>query len=763
MPEHVAHSPATDGGPFQPLFEDRGGVRAHARAVATGAAAFAEAFESGRVAEWLGWWHDAGKVAPDVQEYLRGETDTARGPDHSSAGTLAAAELGPLFPLAFNVAGHHGGLPDLDALKSRIERKRAEGRVTEALDVAKSILARLAPEVGIADVPAFAQRGKHAAELWVRMLHSALVDADRLDAEAFGSPDRAALRDGVDLTDLGATLADRLEASQEALIRQSEGTGDVNDARAEVYRACLRAADGPQGTYTLTVPTGGGKTRSVMAFALRHAARHGLRRAIVALPYTSIIDQNADVYRSLLGGEHVLEHHSAVASGESDPPTDAERRRQLAAENWDAPVVVTTTVQLLESLFANANSRVRKLHRLARSVVVLDEVQTLPPRLLAPTLDVLQALVRDYGVTIVLCTATPPALSTREHFSGLDDVRHIIAPEAQSVLFDRLRRVDYRVDLAEPWGWPRVALEATAQPRSLTVLNTKKDALAVLGALPEDASPLHLSTLLCGAHRRAVLDEVHRRLATGDPCHLVATQVVEAGVDLDFALVLRALGPLDRIVQAAGRCNREGRLTDAGGRARRGEVVVFRPRDGGLPPGAYAAGSQEAETMLREAGDFAQRDLHDPATALAFFRRLYSLIGGDGGRGLDKNDVQGLRKRLHFAETARAYRLIDDESVPVVVDYRGDAAAVARRDAALKRAQRNGYATRADFRALQPFTVTLREHAHEKAVAQSACVEVAPGLWRWTGDYDGGHDGRCGRGLRSGIPLLTNRADGGVI
>ena len=752
MLRFVAHSPSLSGGAFQPLFEDDGEIVAHARAVADAAGAFAEAFGSQRVAEWLGWWHDAGKVAPDVQAYLRGETDAKRGPDHSSAGMLAATGLGTLSALALNVAGHHGGLPDKDALATRIEKKRGEARVVHALDAARPLLAGRAPDLSLADVPAFAQRSTLAQEVWLRMLHSALVDADRLDAEAFGSPDRAALRDGQDLTQLGTALAERLEAEQDALIERSRGTGDVNAARAEIYRACLDAADGPQGIYTLTVPTGGGKTRSVMAFALRHAACHGLRRAVVALPYTSIIDQNADEYRRLLGAEHVLEHHSAVAAKEGAEPTDAEQRAQLAAENWDAPVIVTTTVQLLESLFANQNGRVRKLHRLARSVVVLDEVQTLPPRLLAPTLDVLQALVRDYGVTLVLCTATPPALATRDGFAGLDDVRHIV--ETPGPLFERLRRVDYEVELDEAWGWPRIAREARAETQSLTILNTKKDALAVLDALPDDAHALHLSTLLCGAHRRAVLTEVHRRLNVEEPIRLVATQVVEAGVDLDFPLVLRALGPLDRIVQAAGRCNREGKRTDDEGRPMRGRVVVFRPEEGGQPPGAYAAGSAETQALMRE---FARLDLGDPGTSLTFFRRLYDLLT------LDKNGVQPLRQRLRFERTARAYRIIDDDSIPVVVDYGADAEAARQRTAALRRIERTGFASRADFRALQPFTVTLRERAHQDAVSGGLCVEVAPGIWRWTGDYDSGPDGRSGLGLQGGLPLLTNRADGGVI
>ncbi len=720
---------------------------------------FAAAFDSGVVAEWLGWWHDAGKVDEEVQRYLRGETNRERGPDHSSAGMLAAADLGHLWPLAFNVAGHHGGLMDeandgANNLRARIERKREDPRVVAALEDVRPFLAGQAPEIGAEDVPAFAKHSKHAMELWLRMLHSALVDADWLDTEAFMQPEKAATRERAagDLTALGTALRDRLEREQDDLIERHRGTTDVNAARAEVYQACLRQAEEPQGVYSLTVPTGGGKTRSVMAFALRHAFEHELRRVVVALPYTSIIEQNAADYRDLLGAEHVLEHHSAVVFKEHEEPTEAERRARLAAENWDAPVVVTTTVQLLESLFASQNRRLRKLHRLARSVIVLDEVQTLPPRLLDPTLDMLRALVRDYGVTLVLCTATPPALGARDGFPGFEDVTEIV-PDPKA-LARRLRRVEYEVEEDEAWDWPRVAAEMLTEPQALAVLNTKKDALALLDALPTDAAALHLSTRLCGAHRRAVLEEVHRRLGEDKPIRLVATQVVEAGVDIDFPLVLRALGPLDRIVQAAGRCNREGKLKNENGQPRLGRVVVFRPAEGGLPPGAYKAGADEALTLIRE---FVRLDLGDPDTALMFFRRLYGVLE------LDQDNVQGHRRHLRFEQTARAYRLIREEDVPVVVRYDADAEAAERREAVLREVERKGFADRDDFRALQPFAVGLREREHQQAVGIGDCYEVVPGVWRWTGGYDAGPDGRSGRGLNAGIPLLTDRAEGTVL
>lgn len=660
------------------------------------------------MAEWLGWWHDAGKVAPEVQDYLNDENASPPGPDHSSAGMLAAVELELLWPLAFNVAGHHGGLADQSKLKARIERKREETRVVTALELARPLLAGWAPKIGPENLPTFVS-SKHASELWLRMLHSALVDADCLDTERFYDAARHALRDrDGDL----APLWEALSSDQECLM---DGvTGAVNAARAEVYHACVAAADKPPGVFRLTVPTGGGKTRSAMAFALKHAIENGQRRIVVALPYTSIIEQNADVYREVFGDVAVLEHHSAVTGREeAGEASESEFRARLSAQNWDAPIIVTTTVQLLESLFANRNSRVRKLHRLARSVIVLDEVQTLPIRLLTPTLDVLQALVRDYGATVLLCTATPPALTDREGFAGFEHIEEIVADPIH--LFRRLKRVVFEIE-SEPWTWEQAADVMQAETQALAVLNTKKDALALLAHLPSEDGLFHLSTLLCGAHRRAVLAEVRLRLRDGEPVRLVSTQVVEAGVDVDFPLVLRAMGPLDRIIQAAGRCNREGRHAT-------GRVVVFRPAEGGLPPGEYRAGAEKVSHLLRETPDL---NFDDPTVVERYFRLLYDQFERDA------HGVQRHRAGLNFEQTARAYRIIEDEGVPIVVNYRPDQDQI---ENLLERLRHKGSANRTDFRDLQSFFVTLRTDEHERAQRERLCVEIVPDVWKWVGEY----------------------------
>ncbi|HUX86076.1 MAG TPA: CRISPR-associated helicase Cas3' [Chloroflexota bacterium] len=496
----------------------------------------------------------------------------------------------------------------------------------------------------------------------------------------------------------------------------------MNRIRREVYESCLAAATGAPGFFRLTVPTGGGKTRSGLGFALRHAIRHELDRVIVAIPYTSIIEQTAEIYRGIFRDDRaVLEHHSATSlaeDAEDSPVTSDAAWTRMASENWDAPLVVTTNVQLFESLLGNRTTACRKLHNVARTVIVLDEVQTLPPQLLAPALDVLRALVDAYHVSIVLSTATQPALDESPSFKGLPNIREIV-PNAASH-FAALDRVNYEWPVANAkWTWDQVAAEMRRAPghQAMAILNTKADALALLDALA-DPEALHLSTLLCGAHRRAVLREVRRRLHDGEPCLLAATQVVEAGVDLDFPMVLRALGPLDRIAQAAGRCNREGRLPD------KGRVVIFETEESHQPPGAYRAGTDTTRSLLTASKGAI--DLHEPTTFPRYFRQYYAT------RDLDHKDVQKQRQTFDYPGVARSFRLIDDEGSPVVVRY-GDDGEV---DRLLSTLRRSSLESQFLLRQLQPYIVNVRSAALGRFAGDGLVSEVRPGLWEWHGAYD---------------------------
>lgn len=700
---------------------DRHELVTHLTAVAAMARGFADKFGAGDLAYWAGVWHDAGKFNPEFQDYLfRCEANSqakGTGPDHKRAGAKLA--MVHFQPLSLLMKGHHGGLPSRQELPGWLKEPSAQAAVEEALTLARAELGDRADPAIPPTQPPWVQDAP-GAEFFLRMLFSTLVDADCLDTEAHCNPDRAVAREvAIDVAELWTTL----EADQARLLVGAPAT-PVNRVRREVYAACPDAAALAPGFFRLAVPTGGGKTRSGLAFALRHALTHKLVRVIIAVPYTSIIEQTAQVYREIFqDGRAVLEHHSAVGGHELDadaPVTPDMLWSRLAAENWEAPVVVTTTVQLFESLLGRRTSACRKLHNLARSVIVLDEVQTLPPHLLETTLDVLRRLVTNYGVSVVLCTATQPALDESPGFKGLPGIREIVPAVTEH--FEALARVRYEWPcLTEKWSWARVAEESRSAAQAMVVVNTKADALAMLEAL-DSPDALHLSTLLCGAHRRVVLSEVRRRLAAAQPCLLVATQVVEAGVDLDFPLVLRAFGPLDRIVQAAGRCNREGNLIGLG------RVVIFATEDEHQPPGAYRIGSDVAKVLLRGAGSDPR--LRDPATFTAYFRNYYRSLE------LDRNKVEESRMSLDYPEVAKRYRLIDDDTVAVVVRYRGSDGGEERIDALLDELRQYPQRSRGIARRLQPYIVGVRQRLLDSFVRAGLAVEAMPGLWEWHGKYD---------------------------
>jgi CRISPR-associated endonuclease/helicase Cas3 len=681
---------------------------------------FAEALGAREAGYWLGLWHDVGKFDPVWQEYLlRSEASLpATRVDHKAAGTRLAAERG-FGGLALLIQGHHGGLPNASELKAWLADRGAKPGVSQAIELARGALPDLEDCPFQPDIPKDIASNPWRAELFMRLLFAALIDADRLDTERHGSVAKAAIR-GSDAT--MAELWARLVADQH---RFDGATGTVNEARRAIYEACIRAADAPPGIFRLAVPTGGGKTRSGLAFALRHAVRNGQHRVIVAVPFISITQQTAAEYQKIFGAGTderpiVLEHHSGVQRAAGDEEAFGPRAEwaRLAAENWDAPLTVTTTVQLFESLFSNSTSATRKLHRLAGSVVILDEAQALPPHLLTPILSGLRELSARYGTTVVLSTATQPAFESIPIFADVPATS--IVPDAERY-FRALRRVayDWRIDDSVDWGHVAEWMRDDAQ--ALAIVNTKKDAIALLDAL-DDPEVLHLSTLLCGAHRRAVIDQVKDRLARQEPCRLVSTQVVEAGVDIDFPLVLRALGPLDSIIQAAGRCNREGRL------AAPGRVVVFRPADGGSPASAaYKIGTSLSQTLVA-AG---YSDLDDPTVATMYFQRLFSQLN------TDREGIEALRKLLDYPEVARRFRMIEDDTESVVITTYGTPRQQVLVRQALDELGRDPTQARFLLRRLQPYTVAIRREEVQRLRREGFISEpLADGVSEWFGGYD---------------------------
>jgi CRISPR-associated endonuclease/helicase Cas3 len=539
------------------------------------------------------------------------------------------------------------------------------------------------------------------------------VDADFLDTEAFMDPPKAAARGAWPTLD---DLQARFESHMAALNARAPAT-PVNALRREVRNHCQQAARLAPGLFSLAVPTGGGKTLSSMAFALEHARLHGRGRIVYVIPYTSIIEQTADVLRGICG-EAVIEHHS---NAESDPGDETARSR-LACENWDAPIVVTTSVQFFESLFAARTSRCRKLHNLVDSIVVIDEAQLLPPGLLQPILDVVNLLARHYGVTVVLSTATQPALATQSYFDprkklrGLEGVREII-PDPDD-LYRRLKRVTVRLpaDWHSPTAWEDLAPRLTAHPSVLAIVNTRRHARELHRLMP--AGTRHLSALMCGAHRSLVIADIKARLAAGTPTQVISTQLVEAGVDLDFPVVYRALAGLDSIAQAAGRCNREGRLETGG------EVVVFVPPQA-PPPGLLRKGADAClATLHGHAGDPLDRTLFD-----AYFRRLYHACDLDEHRIVELLQVDGHTLAVNFRSAAEHFRLIQDEdSVPVICVYRGPDGGDGAIDTFLGALRKDGPA-RWLMRKLQRYLVNIHRREAERLLRQGDIEEIMPGLY----------------------------------
>jgi CRISPR-associated endonuclease/helicase Cas3 len=694
----AAHSRNADGH-RHPLVD-------HLRGVAATCAEFGLAFGASELCNALGLLHDLGKFHPDFQRYLDECDRLGSRPswrvDHKGAGATFAERLNPILPLV--IMAHHGGLRTPGDLREWLHEDTIAARVSTSLARARQAMPELS-SIGDIALPDSIRRATDA-ELFVRMLFSCLVDADFLDTESHFAPERTSAR----ATEFDP--AGMLRWLHDARAQLAEGRHDaLTRLRSQIAEACEAAGTRPPGLYRMTVPTGGGKTLAGIGFALRHAVTHHKRRVVVAIPFTSITEQTAATYRDIFGAGAVLEHHSAIPRDErdDDDPTAGYVWQRLAAENWDAPIVVTTTVQLFESLLGNRVSTSRKLHNLADSVLILDEVQMLPTKHLDPILDVLRTLVERFGTTVLLSTATQPDFT----HAGLGGEE--IAPDPAHT-FNALRRVRYHFE-PQPWSWHEAARRIAAERQAMMVLNTKKDAVDVLDALAAagiEDGVLHLSANLCGAHRHRRLAEVRDRLKAGEACRLISTQVVEAGVDIDFPVVYRAMGPLDRIIQAAGRCNREARL-DAG------RVVVFRPAEGGLPPGAYRTATQLSGIDLDRAVD-----LDDPYALAPWFRRVYGTVERDA------EGIQKLREKMHYPEVARKFRMIQDDTEEVVVPY-GDAAERAQVDDAVAQLRTRSGTARLLLRMLQSYTVGLRRRAIQHAASRGFVQPIIAGVWEWTG------------------------------
>jgi CRISPR-associated endonuclease/helicase Cas3 len=679
------------------------------------------------VAYWAGLLHDLGKYRSEFQDYLLKKRESSTETHHAVYGA-ALALLRESYGLAFAIAGHHAGLHDHGELENLLlgSKYQAERRLP-------SLLARFERELSkvperIAD-PDFIGNSPHSVEFYIRMVFSLLIDADRIDTEAHCTG-FCRLPPRLD----APALLERLIAEK----NRKSSEGELNVLRNHIFQACLDRANEAPGFFSLTVPTGGGKTLSGMAFALAHAARHQLRRIIVVIPYLSIIEQNTAQYRQILDPDNqgvVIEHHSAVHApedrDEARPLSPFERHpADYAVENWDAPIIVTTSVQFIETLFASRTSRCRKLHNIARSVVIFDEVQTLPSHLLAPLLNVFRELHGHYGTSFVFSTATQPAfrrrpLSLAEGF-GPDEIKPIIGDEEARTIFRRLNRVVFkpfpRPD--QTLAWDELAGAIAERDQALCVVNVRRHAFELWeklrGKLPADrhASVFHLSSAMCAQHRFDKLWAIRARLRHKLPCRLISTQLIEAGVDVDFPIVWRALAPLDSIVQAAGRCNRENRLTDESGKPKLGEVIVFIPEKHSLPSGIYKTATGLTATLLEgmETGALTM----DPALFERYFDQLYQLTSTD-------REIQNERELLHFRKVAGLARVIEDDTHAVIVPY-GRAIEIVQEIKNRPQAKGQPRINRDDMRRLQRYMVNLHSHDYLRLTQLKALGPLLPNL-----------------------------------
>lgn len=625
----------------------------HSEGVAKLALRFADSFGMAQWGDVLGRLHDKGKESKAFQQHIMRNSGYA--PDTKVVGDYHHAYVGAV--LARNTYGkssdnffvnqilsHHTGLHDSDEIAENLSKKIPDEINT---NITKTKLNR----------PPFTNIAASDFHHLCRMLYSCLVDADYLDTEAFMDKASAALRGNKSTL---PTLLPLLESHLEQLKAKSHES-DVNTVRNQVQQQCLKMSDTGVGFYSLTVPTGGGKTLSSLLWAMKHAIRNRQKRIIIAIPYTSIIVQTAAILREIFGDENVLEHHSNVDADAIKDEMLMEKMK-LATENWDYPIIVTTNVQLFESMFSNKPSVCRKLHNIVNSVIILDEVQTLPTDYLQPIVDSLKTYNKLFGVSVLFTTASQPVLSgmiegcnPKASFAGIEKVTEIIPADLR--LHDRLRRVRLEID-DEGRTYDEVAAMLCRHRRVLCIVNTRKDAKELYQRLPQEGITLHLSRMMCPDHVSSTIKQIKEALEDdrNEIIRVVSTQLVEAGVDIDFPVVYRQEAGLDSVLQAAGRCNREGKQNIC-------TTYVFSlSKEHSLPKG-YIQAANDARKNLIDINDW-----FAPETMTEYFKQLYSRTDG-----FDKKDIKHWLynpKEMCFASANKKFQLIEDAGRTVYVCWK---------------------------------------------------------------------------------------------
>jgi CRISPR-associated endonuclease/helicase Cas3 len=680
MDRYLAH--ISDDGREQSVLE-------HLKGTASLSERFAYAFGAAEQGAYIGWLHDIGKYSEAFQQRLHGGARV----DHSTAGALECMKANQ-FAGSMCIAGHHAGLPDRGSRTLR-EGSSLMARLNRALKNGLEPYDRWKSEVR-AEPPTLPEfcRNPLSMDFYIRMLYSCLVDADFLDTEAF--------MDGHERTSQAADFEALNRALDSYLSSWFPPKGELNRKRCAILKDCLTLGEQTErGLFTLTVPTGGGKTVASLGFALRHAKRNHMSRIIYVIPYTSIIEQNAEVFRTILGEENVLEHHSGVLF-DLEEATARQTEQAKVTENWDIPVVVTTAVQFFESLYANRSSKCRKLHNIANSVIIFDEAQMIPYPYLRPCVHAIAELVTHFRASAVLCTATQPALNDLfvEFAPG-----QAITELCRDNLFEAEDFQRVHIQKAGKLTWEELAQRMTEQQQVLCIVNSRKNA-QTLYELLEPEGAFHLSTLMCPAHRKQVLNEIRRRLKQGETCRVVATSLIEAGVDVDFPQVYREIAGLDSILQAAGRCNREGKHP-----AEKSIVTVFKG-EGKIPP-LFSVPVAAAEATMERMEDLASK-----AAVSDYFSRLMSI------RGTDAQDKQEILPRLQagefpFAWIAQHFHLIESDTKTIYIPMGGSEK--------LFQQLQYGVHSRTLYRRLGQYGVEVYEQHYQKLQQTGALQELEDG------------------------------------
>ncbi len=645
----------------------------HLHRVADLAASNAEHFKASQLAKTAGLLHDAGKYSAAFAQRLEGRKRV----DHATAGAQIAIQqwehLGKI--IAYVVAGHHAGLANgVDPGSNRATLEERLNKDIPLLDKVWKQALMLPEQIPFpSHVPAEPPFHGFQLAFLIRMLYSCLVDADFIDTECFYRELEGKTQNRGNypsLQKLQTVLGKHLTALQERAAAHSPS--EVNDLRKKVLEYAKKQAQLKPGLFSLTVPTGGGKTLTSMAFPLDHAlvdhpgrAAKKLRRVIYVIPFTSIIEQNAKVFRDLfseLGEDVVLEHHSAFDDAGFDWREETKDKLRLAMENWDAPVVVTTAVQFFESLFADRSSKCRKLHNISGSVIILDEAQMMPQKLLRPTMAAIDELARNYNCSVVLCTATQPALLSSDEFhNGFENVREI-APDPEQ-LYKELDRVTVRhigIQTDEALA-ERIASNA----QILIIVNNRRHARALFELTDGGEGYYHLTTLMCAKHRKKILEEIRIKLKSGEACKVISTSLIEAGVDVDFPIVMRAESGLDSVAQAAGRCNREGARTKA-----ESELLIFTSPDWKVPPELEQAAASMRQVVRKHSDG-----LLAPEAIKAYFRDLF----WHNEEQLDSKKILKAHRdhcqnlSFPFQNIAHDYRIIESHLHPIIIPYDAEA------------------------------------------------------------------------------------------